>query len=431
MESYELIVDGPYSGKDFFNFVKTSQLQRHRWYYFKEGFSTSLIEEAIKCNKKLGRKLNILDPFCGCGTTLLTAALSDNLSTGIEVNPFLTFTSKVKVSPGKWHRKNYMKRLNQVIDNARDVLPSSLDGFSTFTKKPGLSKWLFNKGVIEQFTSLVKSIEKFGGSYSNAFKLSALAAAMACCNAKPDGKGVRYKKDWKTFRYSKRNVISKFRSHALTVIDDINEFPIKKENMPRILHGDSRELLYDVELDDYDLVVTSPPYLNSFDYTDIYRPELFMGGFITNNEALKELRLHTIRSHVQVDWPQTTSFESELLDPIIKKLENVEDLWNNRIPLMVKAYFDDLWKVLLGLWLKLKVGGESWIVISTSAYGGIQIPTDLILAEVGRSIGFQIESIHYLRKMRTSGQQWKQINTSEFPLRESLVILKKKGNISH
>ena len=421
----ELLVDGLYSGKDFYNFIQTSRLPRHRWYSFKEGFSASLIEEAIKCNKKPSRKLNILDPFCGCGTTLLTAALSDNLSTGIEVNPFLVFTSKVKVSSGKWHRKNYMRRLNQVIDNARDVLPSSLDGFSTFTKKPDLSKWLFNKGVIEQFTSLVKSIDIYGDSYSKAFKLSALAAVMACCNAKPDGKGVRYKKDWKTIKYSKRHVINRFRSHARMVINDVNEFSIKDENVPNILRGDSREILSAIETNDYDLVVTSPPYLNSFDYTDIYRPELFIGNFITSNEALKELRLRTIRSHVQVDWPQTTTFESELLAPVIKKLEGANDLWNSRIPLMVNAYFDDLWKVFQGLWSKLKVGGEAWIVVSTSAYGGVQIPTDFILADVGRNVGFQLNGIHCLRRLRASGQQWKQFNTKEFPLRESLVVLKK------
>jgi len=425
MSDYEFLIKGPYWGKDFFNFILTSQLPRHRWYYFKEGFSARLIEEAIRCNKQATRKLRILDPFCGCGTTALTAALLGDQCTGIEVNPFLAFVSKVKVTPGKWNRRCYRNNLRRVIKNASDGLSSPLVGFSTFTKKPGLSKWLFNTPVLGQFASLVESTERFGNSYSDALKLSAIAAAMDCCNAKPDGKGIRYKRDWKKLRYSKRDVMQGFRNHASMVINDMEKNPIETGNAPTIILGDSRQIISQTETDYYDLIITSPPYLNSLDYTDVYRPELFLGEFITSNEALKELRLRTVRSHVQANWPQTTSFESELLTPIVEKLEMSDDLWNHKIPLMVKAYFDDLWKVFQGLWPKLRVGGEAWIIVSTSAYGGIQIPTDFILADVGRSLGFQLKGIHCLRRLRASGQQWKQFDSKELPLRESLIILRK------
>ena len=68
MGAYEVIMNSPYNGKDYFNFINTSKLARHRWYYFKEGFSESLVKDAIDRNKKTNRKLAILDPFCGCGT---------------------------------------------------------------------------------------------------------------------------------------------------------------------------------------------------------------------------------------------------------------------------------------------------------------------------------------------------------------------------
>ena len=38
----------------------------------------------------------VLDPFCGTGTTLVAARLAGCNATGIEVNPFLCFASRVK-----------------------------------------------------------------------------------------------------------------------------------------------------------------------------------------------------------------------------------------------------------------------------------------------------------------------------------------------
>ena len=44
----------------------------------------------------------------------------------------------------------------------------------------------------------------------------------------------------------------------------------------------------------------SPPYLNSFDYSDVYRPELFAAGFVSANSKLRKIRKKTLCSHVQV-----------------------------------------------------------------------------------------------------------------------------------
>ena len=53
------------------NAVDTLKLPRHRWYYYKEGFSPTLVEKAIESSgiKKIDV---ILDPFNGSGTTTLT-----------------------------------------------------------------------------------------------------------------------------------------------------------------------------------------------------------------------------------------------------------------------------------------------------------------------------------------------------------------------
>ena len=51
----------------------TMNMPRHRWYYYKEGFSPNLVEKAIEM-LSLSENDLIVDPFNGSGTVTLTSA---------------------------------------------------------------------------------------------------------------------------------------------------------------------------------------------------------------------------------------------------------------------------------------------------------------------------------------------------------------------
>jgi len=417
--------ESKFAAKGFHNFEFTSQLPRHSWYYLKEGFSASLVEEAITCKlTRADQKLHILEPFCGTGTTPLTAALTGHFCTAIEVNPFLAFTARVKTITGRWHKMGFLSNLDKVVSSSFRGKHSHLEGFSTFTEGNSLSKWLFNRSVLRRFSSLMEAIDSFGGVYSDAMKLSAIVAAYNCCNAKRDGKALRYKPNWRELRYSGKDLIRQFQLHALTILHDILEQPIDHEFKPAIHTGDSRAELSALEDGKFDLVVTSPPYLNSFDYSDIYRPELFLGEYVKDNKDLWQIRLATVRSHIQARWSDEVYFQSAQLTPILEDLNKSESLWHKRIPLMVRAYFDDMWKIFKAIKPKMRKNGQVWMVVSTSAYGGVHIPVDFIVADAAHQAGFSLDGIHRLRHLRAAGQQWKQFKTKTPPLRESLIIMR-------
>ena len=421
-----LVLDGPYKDRDFFNFITTSEQPRHQWYYFKEGFSSTLVKEAINSTNSK-RKLQILDPFSGSGTTALTSAMLGHNATGIEVNPFLHFTSIIKSTPWDLDVSKVQLLLNKVIEEGKAGAFSNLEGFSTFTSKEGLDKWLFNTSVIRRYTGTLQAIDlHVDVDLKPLFKFAALISAMDCANVKKDGKGVRYKKTWQSIAYSGTDFERAFKQLTLKILNDVKNNPINKKFVPKIILSDSRGYFSSAENSDkeFDLVVTSPPYLNSFDYTDIYRPELFLGGFVKDNVELRKLRLQTLRSHVQVDWPGEISFSSQYLKKFHQKIvENKAMLWNKRIPLMVEAYFDDLSTILLQIKSRLKKKGQIWLVVSTSAYAGVHIPVDLVIGELGHELNLRLKGVHCLRYLRTSSQQYSQLNTNKAPLRESLIIL--------
>ena len=64
------------------------------------------------------------------------------------------------------------------------------------------------------------------------------------------------------------------------------------------------------------------------------------------------------------------------------------------------------------------------MVVSTSAYASVEIPVDLILAEIGERCGLLLRKVHVIRHMRSSGQHWRtaRIEDTRPPLRESLIV---------
>ena len=417
-----LIEESPFANLGLSNFDMNVSLPRHRWYSFKEGFSEALVRLAVADTSRRSRPLEILDPFSGSGTTLVSAGRFGHRGTGIEVNPFLAFAARAKCSSPRASQGAMTRSVDEVLQKGRYERVSPLEGLSTFTEGPKLEKWLFNRSVLRGFTALDQAVSR--SDLGKPFRLALIAALMDCCNAKRDGKCLRYKKDWQSEGLTSADLRRAFKKRAAAVIRDcaVDDFT---RGSGKVLEGDARKVLCKLPSRSMDLIVTSPPYLNSLDYSDVYRPELFAGGFVASNADLRKVRLRTIRSHTQVAWAAAEEMASELIGPILKRMDEA-DLWSVRLPQMVQSYFADMAIILQEAARVIRRGGKAWVVVSTSAYGGVEIPVDLILADIASSCGWKLEGIHVLRYMRAAGQHWAYLRPgAPHPLRESLLILKK------
>ncbi len=421
-------IDHQFSARTFYNFDENLNQPRHRWYPFKEGFSNQLVREAIGQVKRK-RNISILDPFSGSGTTPLTSALLGHRAVGIEVNPFCAFASKVKCNKDRWRAATYKEKLKEIVKEVESAdSPSPLEGYSSFSRTEENSKWLFERGVLRVATALIGAAKRRQSAYSDAFVLAGIRAAMMCCNAKKDGKCLRYHRDWDKLNYSSEDFIRAFKQVAEMMVGDISLTPMPKSGSSCILVGDAREKLSGLQSRSFDLLVTSPPYLNSFDYSDVYRPELFLGGFVKSNADLRKIRLKTLRSHVQVSWEKIGEMKNPLVKGFARQLREVENLWSSRLPEMIEAYFEDMDGVLKQAARLLRKRGEMWIVVSTSSYYGVHIPVDVLLAELACEYGFSLNGIFVLRNLRGAGQQRRVGDAGRqcgLPLRESLIILKR------
>ncbi len=406
-----------------YNARDSSNLARHRWYFIKEAFSPKLVERAI-VNSECEKGDLIIDPFCGSGTVPLVASLKEYQGIGIEVNPFLAFLTRTKLL--QCDPKDLDDTLEVLTSNVRRGAASRLESFSTFSEAGGAKKWLFNREILRAFQGGWNASQEMKPPVRDLYQLSLIGAAMDTCNITRDGKALRYPKDWESREYKGEDFLNRFKLRLDSIRADMESCPIT--NNSRILAGDIRTRISKLK-DKFMLCVTSPPYLNSFDYSDIYRPELFLGGFINSQTELQKLRLKTIRSHVQVKWrkPKANDFGQRYKDCLKLIRERDDLLWNQRIPLMIQAYFADMRSILKYLHNLAEPNARLCLIISTSAYVGIEVPVDLIIADIGEKVGWKPQQIKIVRYLRTSSQhggRLKKASNSNSRLRESSITFK-------
>ena len=168
-----------------------------------------------------------------------------------------------------------------------------------------------------------------------------------------------------------------------------------------------------------DIVIFSPPYPNSFDYTDIYNVELWMLGYLRSREDNTVLRNQTVRSHVQIkrDFDAADLDSAELRRVYRALCRRRNELWDEDIAEMVRAYFGDMQVILRQIRAKLRRGGRAFLAVGNSKYAGVVVDTPKILAELAPSIGLRCVASSSIRSMRASAQQG-----GREELHESLIV---------
>ena len=261
-------------------------------------------------------------------------------------------------------------------------------------------------------------------SVRNLFSLALLSLIEEISTHRKNGNGVKKKlhqPETNTFAALRDKVANRL----LMFIDDI-------ENTERLgcctIYSQSN-------LDDYllptkaDIVLTSPPYANCFDYSKVYLTELWVGGFFSQNEDQKQFREKSIVSHVHYTWsPRNEDFGSRIVNDLILPILSEEKLWSKNIRPMLKGYFSDMGKFLSNLSKNLNLGAIVGIVVGNSAYGGTPIATDIILAKQAEDLGYKCLEIKVYRKVIASSQQMVILSEQEKHfVRESLVVLRWQG----
>lgn len=393
------------------NFQSNLTSPKHGWYDYKQGYSELLVKNIISRSNP-DRAHYILDPFCGVGTTNLTAQSMGYMSLGTDINPMAILATEVKT--------HFF-----TVDEKR-AIEESINSFSLPECKETISSKVVNTSFTDEVLDVILRIKFFVESteeiYVQKFFRLALISIIDVCSLKvKDGNGLKFKKNYKPVP----DIVALYLEKCHKMLDDI-----RKSNssidcialLGSLLNKDIFEKIQDKKVG---LCLFSPPYANCFDYCEVYKLELWIGGFVKSYGDFDKYRSMALRSHVNSKFSH--DFYSIIPEvDTIASLISAFNIWNKNIPDMLRGYFDDMKLLLENVFKLLIPGARCFIVVANSAYKGILVPTDLILSDIAEKIGYKCEGISVARRIRASSQQMKGLyETYDNLMRESIIELKK------
>lgn len=402
------------------NFIESMQMPRHRWFPYKEGFSPSFVKEFLSAGVNIEDGL-VLDPFSGSGTTPLVAGELGLRGLGIDVSPLTNFVAKTKAMVMNAAELRSLREIihdfDQSLLGTRAPDPDNAT-VQRYFEPEALDALLRIKGFFEEIDCpKIKAL----------FKLAFLSAIEPFSTHRKAGNGVKRKTNY-SWLVLEKDCISDIKRFMIEKLDmfalDIECTPNIKP--PRFLQDSCLGEELSREVEDVSAVLTSPPYANCFDYSKIYMSELWLGDFFKSKNDQQTFRQASVRSHVHATWAERyNEFGVPFVDEVIRPYIENQDLWSPRIGSMLSGYFADLGNLLVNLRGRVRSGGRLGFVVGNSFYGGVAVATDLLLADLGRQSGYEVDEVRVYRGIIPSSQQYRKLGSNRKYMRESMVVLRK------
>lgn len=413
------------------HFQTTDEIPFQRWYPYREGYSYRLVDSIIKRFKINGV---LLDPFVGSGSSILAGRYNNLKTYGIDVNPLSIFITDIQ-------NKSYQVDLADGIKEQLSKFTKLERDCKTYSHKFRLASKYFNAKVlqsllqIKNYINLIDSME-----IRNLFFLAWLSCIEEVSLVKKEGNGLKYRNRRRTDKgyidipvdvWEKENLPSdkfeyvkdKISQCVFKMISDIEESTLEAPS-PILMLGSSTERIKEIP-ENIDLTIFSPPYVNFFDYFEIHKVELWLGDFISSQEAMRTLKRTGIRSNPSATYEKKLLHHNDSVQHVVSLIREGK-LWSKKIPDVIEGYFDDMEILLTNIFLKTNFGGRVVIVVGNSAYNGTIVPTDLLIAEIAEKVGFNVQEIIIARHLTSSSQQRCLLSDVTKFLRESIIILEKE-----
>ncbi|MHC4775334.1 MAG: DNA methyltransferase [Planctomycetota bacterium] len=428
------IETNPGLGRMLVSFQANRNARFFRWFKYKEAFSAALARDVIGRYSRPGEV--VLDPFAGVGTAIFVARSMDRASIGVELLPVGAFAVEARLSARSIRPATFRRH----VDAASVIDWAAHDDAEFRLRHIPITRGAFpeptERGLAGYRAYCRRRLRN--PHVRRLFHLACLGVLESVSYTRKDGQYLRW-----DCRANRPGVRSRFNKGCIARFDDaireqLREMAADLSAAPDGGHletgsarmdlrrGSCLDILPQLDDESVDLVLTSPPYCNRYDYTRTYALELvYLGLEAQDVKRLRQAMLScTVENAAKVDDLRRAYGGRDLEDvfgrvcrmfegqsalqevlEILDERGRRRELNNANIPRMIRNYFLEMCFVVFELSRVLRPGGRVVMVNDNVRYAGQEVPVDLILSDFAASFDLHVEHIWTLARGKGNSSQ--------------------------
>ena len=355
----------------------------HDYHRYPAKFIPQIVQKLIKDYAPNNTQV-VLDPFGGCGTTLVEAKLLGHRSIGFDINPVAKIIAQTKTTPIK----------PKTLINSRVKFLKHYENSPTIVVHSHHSRidYWFEPQMIQELDRIYFAIKKIKSYNVRRFFLCAFSHNLKNCS-RWLMKSIKPQVDKNKIL---PDALEAFLRHLDSMIKKNEQFyttltKLDSVNVPAKMYRRDSTKRFPLDAGSIDLIITSPPYVTSYEYADLHQLSLlwfgddpkhfkkwhhFSNGFI-------DFRRNFVGTSSKVE--KRGEFNSSIAEQIVKDLAEIE----RPLAVDVANYFLDMKKVFAEMYRVLRTEGKACIIIGNTSLQSVEILNAQVAAEQMRSSGFK------------------------------------------
>lgn len=360
---------------EFWNKSSVREARMHTIHNYPAKFPAFIADKAIEYalpyfNNSINR---ISDVFCGCGTVALESRIHGFDFWGCDINPVATLIAKTK---SEVYSIDTLKRIEKQFINVIDDLQSDKVDYENANER---IKYWFDEEQFIKLSTILQFIDQLPNTkYKQAFRCLFSSILKA------------------TSKWLTKSIKPQVDPHKIPV-DPIVAF---KESLTRFILIVEKEQIYNLanitiencnfitkkKLPQTDLIITSPPYVTSYEYADLHQLSSLWLGF---TDDYKQLRKGTIGSVYNSENYYFDLIDlNETASSVVQALYKAKSIGNAKTK-SVARYYVDMQAASRNCYRMLAENGVAFFIVGDTEYKGVKIENAKHLAEALLEAGFK------------------------------------------